>query len=52
MILILKLTKSIFHLAIKGISGALSKSANAGVKADDAANTASKRATQLLLVQR
>ena len=52
MIQISKLTKSILHFAVKGSSSALSKSANAGVKADDAANTASKRATQLLLDQR
>lgn len=52
MIQISKLTKSIFHFAVKGISSALNESANADVKADNAANTASKRATQLLLVQR
>ena len=43
MIQISKLTKSIFHFAVKGISGALNKSANVGVEADDAANTANKK---------
>lgn len=43
MIQISKLTKSIFHFAVKGISSALNESANADVEADDAANTANKK---------
>ena len=43
MIQILKLTKSIFHFAVKGINSALNEPANAGVEADDATNTANKK---------
>lgn len=43
MIQISKLTKSILHFAVKGSSSALSESANVGVEADDAANTANKK---------